>query len=262
MESFVIYTKYIDQIELLDMEQRGLLLTAIMYYAAGRELPEMDAVTAMAFAFIRAQIDADKEKYQKTVEARREAGRMGGRPPKAKVEDESKENRDKAKKPNGFSEKQNKAKKHDNDNEYDSDYITKSDINITFSPEPKNSDSAEAEELAEKEPVVASFLLNDKTEYDVTLSQVQRYQELYPGIDCMQELRKIVGWCENNPANRKTRKGAPRFVNGWLARAQDKARPNAPRKPAQSKPNRFHNFDEVGYDYDAIVSEFNGEDGL
>lgn len=260
MDSFVIYTKYIDQIELLDMEQRGLLLTAIMYYAAGRDLPEIDAVTAMAFAFIRAQIDADKAKYQKTVEARREAGRMGGRP-KAKTEDERKENQDKSKKANGFSEKQNKAKKHDNDNECDSDndYITKSDINITFSPEPKNSDSVEAKKPDEKEPVVASFLLNDKTEYDVTLSQVQRYQELYPGIDCIQELRKIVGWCESNPANRKTRKGAPRFVNAWLSRAQDRARPNAPRQPSQS--NRFHNFDQAGYDYDAIVQELNEGSG-
>lgn len=258
MDSFVIYTKYIDQIELLDMEQRGLLLTAIMYYASGRDLPEMDAVTAMAFAFIRAQIDADKAKYQKTVEARREAGRMGGRP-KAKVEEE---NQNKAKKANGFPEKQNKAKKHDNDSDNDNDSITGSSINTTSSPEPKKSDSAEEGKVEEKEPVVASFLLNDKTEYDVTLSQAQRYQELYPGIDCMQELRKIVGWCESNPANRKTRNGAPRFVNGWLARAQDKARPNAPRKPAQSKPNRFHNFDPVGYDYDAIVSEFNEEDGV
>ena len=78
-----------------------------------------------------------------------------------------------------------------------------------------------------------------------------KYQQLYPGIDVMQELRKIVGWCDANPKNRKTRTGAKRFVNGWLSRAQDKAR-----KPAAAKPaNRFHNFDQRDTDYDALLLE-------
>lgn len=47
--SFVLYTNYINQIELLNIEQRGVLFTAIMYYSSGVELPKMDAVTAMAF---------------------------------------------------------------------------------------------------------------------------------------------------------------------------------------------------------------------
>ena len=38
--SFVLYTAYMAQMELLDMEQRGVLLTAIMSYSAGEELPE------------------------------------------------------------------------------------------------------------------------------------------------------------------------------------------------------------------------------
>lgn len=76
--SFVLYTEHMQQVELLDSEQRGILFTALMYYAAGRELPEMDAVTSMAFSFIRAQIDKDTKKYEETVNKRREAGRLGG----------------------------------------------------------------------------------------------------------------------------------------------------------------------------------------
>lgn len=118
-DSFVLYTEYMAQIELLNMEQRGELLTAIMNHALGRASPELDAVTSMAFSFIRSRMDRDGEKYEKTVEARKEAGKMGGRP-KANGFSEKKT---KAKKANGFSEKQTKAKKpvYDPDNDPDSD---------------------------------------------------------------------------------------------------------------------------------------------
>ena len=114
--SFVMYTTYAEHINLLTMEQRGLLLTAIMNYASGEPLPDMDGMTRMAFSFIKVQMDRDSEKYQATVEKRRESGKLGGRP-STKANGLS----EKAKKANGFSEKQTKAKKPDNDNEYDND---------------------------------------------------------------------------------------------------------------------------------------------
>lgn len=126
--SFVLYTDYINQIELLDVEQRGVLFTAIMYYSSGAELPEMDAVTAMAFSFIKTQLDKDVERYNKTVESRREAGKKGGRPPKEEKNNDNPENQTKAKKANGFSENQTKAKKHDNDNEYVNDNVNDNEI--------------------------------------------------------------------------------------------------------------------------------------
>ena len=109
--SFVIYTDYMEQVELLTMEQRGILFTSIMAYASEKELPDMDGMTKMAFSFIKATMDRDMEKYRQTVEKRKEAGKLGGRP-KA---DGSSEKQSKAKKANGFSEKQDKAKKPDND---------------------------------------------------------------------------------------------------------------------------------------------------
>lgn len=106
--SFVLYTDYMEQMELLTMEQRGILLTALFAYQSGADPPQMDGVTAMAFSFIKARIDKDNERYEKTCDARREAGKQGGRPTKAK-------------KANGFFEKQTKAKKPDYDNDYDND---------------------------------------------------------------------------------------------------------------------------------------------
>lgn len=113
-DSFVLYTKYLDNIQALSMEQRGMLFTSLMLYASGQEPEEMDPVTAMAFSFIKSQMDKDIEKYNETCAKRSEAGKLGGRPKK----------QGEAKKANGFSEnqkKQGKAKKADNEYEYEYD---------------------------------------------------------------------------------------------------------------------------------------------
>ena len=78
----------------MDMEQRGKLFTAILCYAAGEELPELDAASDMAFSFIQDRMDRDNAAYIQKCEKRREAGRLGGRP-----------------KANGCDENQVKAKK-------------------------------------------------------------------------------------------------------------------------------------------------------
>ena len=51
--SFVLYTEYAKQISLLTMEQRGQLLTAIIQYVTDDTVPELDAVTEMAFSIIQ-----------------------------------------------------------------------------------------------------------------------------------------------------------------------------------------------------------------
>lgn len=114
-ESFILYTEYAKHMGLLDMEQRGVLLTAIMNYQTGEELPEMDGGTAMAFSFIKEQLDRDNAKYEETLKKRSDAGKQGGRP----KSEENSEKQTKAKKANAFSEKQTKAKKADNEHEHE-----------------------------------------------------------------------------------------------------------------------------------------------
>ena len=65
--------------------------------------------------------------------------------------------------------------------------------------------------------------LNDGTEHRVTQADFDKYESLYPAVDVMQELRKMAGWLDGNRKNRKTKNGIRRFINSWLARAQDKA---------------------------------------
>lgn len=64
--------------------------------------------------------------------------------------------------------------------------------------------------------------LNDKTEYPIYQHQVQEWATLYPAVNIEQELRKMKGWCDANPAQRKTYSGILRFINRWLAQEQDK----------------------------------------
>ena len=232
-DSFVLYTDYIRQVDRLSDEQAGKLLKAILCYAAGRELPQMDDVSAMAFDFIQSRMERDFEQYQRTVDARRESGRRGG---EARAKNFAKENI--ANEANAKFAKKNVANVHDNVLVPVPDNVLDKALK-TSCPEPETAPAR----------IAASFVLNDGSMYNVTENDVAQYQQLYPGIDCMQEIRKIVGWCDANPKNRKTRSGAKRFVNSWLSRAQDSARPTKP----TLAPNRFHNFEQRDTDYDAIA---------
>lgn len=76
--SFLMYVDNLEMIEELEDYQIGVLFRAIMRYEAGKELPEMDGMTRVAFKAIKKTLDADQKKYEETVEKRAEAGRLGG----------------------------------------------------------------------------------------------------------------------------------------------------------------------------------------
>ncbi len=76
--SFVLYTEYLEHIELLNMEQRGALFTAILAHASQKPEPELDPISKMAFSFIVTQLDRDRERWEQTREKRAKAGRKGG----------------------------------------------------------------------------------------------------------------------------------------------------------------------------------------
>ena len=100
-----------------------------------------------------------------------------------------------------------------------------------------------------EEPAVISLPLNDKSLYPITQKQVDEWSGLYPAVDVMQELRKMVGWLDANTSNRKTRRGIKSFVNRWLSKEQDRGgsrqrqqayQPPAPstRQPEQDEETR------------------------
>lgn len=58
----------------------------------------------------------------------------------------------------------------------------------------------------------------------LTRSQIAEWQAAYPGIDVETECRRALAWLAANPSRRKTARGMPRFLLGWLSRSVDRPR--------------------------------------
>lgn len=89
-------------------------------------------------------------------------------------------------------------------------------------------------------------------EWALTAAKLAEYQDAFPGVDALAECRKALQWCRDNPRNRKTAAGMPRFLTNWLSRAQDKgvsgARPSdrMGRARVQAPPGKYDHFPGPG----------------
>lgn len=125
----------------------------------------------------------------------------------------------------------------------DKDNIDKDSIDNIISSEPE-----------ESAPNGSGILLPliDKTFYDVPVDKISKWQQAFPGVDVELELRRMITWCDANPKKKKTRRGADKFINGWLERAQNRGsnytsrmqageevKDNADRRPASDFYKQF-----------------------
>ncbi len=58
--------------------------------------------------------------------------------------------------------------------------------------------------------------------FPVTEAKIAQWEGSYPGVDVRQQLKNMRQWSFDNRAKRKTKNGMLKFINGWLAREQDK----------------------------------------
>lgn len=56
--------------------------------------------------------------------------------------------------------------------------------------------------------------------WTVTPAQLRDWQTDFPHLDIVAEVRKARSWCVANLSRRKTARGMPRFLVGWLMRAE------------------------------------------
>lgn len=196
----------------MSMEQRGELFTAILCYAAGEPVLDLDAAADMAFSFIRERMDRDSAAYMEKVEKRREAGKLGGRP-KANGFSEKQE---KAKKTNGFSEKQNNP-----------DTVPVTDTVSVFEKESK-------EKSLRFSPPARQDVADYCKEKGFSDFDVERFVDYYTSNGWMVGKSKMKDW-----------KAA---VRNW-ARAGTAPRPN------NTRGNKFSNFEQRQYDYDALETD-------
>lgn len=99
----------------------------------------------------------------------------------------------------------------------------KEDKEDSSEPAPPASKPPSAEEVVLTFPVVGTAKF-----WPLTRRQVERWRELYPGLDVVAECRKALAWCEANPAKRKTERGMTGFLNRWLVSAVDGSRGQRP----------------------------------
>lgn len=102
---------------------------------------------------------------------------------------------------------------------------------------PIQSESNNSTELPSAPPVL-TLTLNDGSEYGVSQSDIDEWQEAFPNVDVTQQLHAMKLWCRDNPKKRKTKTGIRRFVTNWLDREQNRggSRSNVPYQPQTPSP--------------------------
>ena len=98
----------------------------------------------------------------------------------------------------------------------------------------------EEEEVKEKEDICSEPQKDDSKpkvvltipliprdgEHEITEKDVSEYQETFPGVDILTELKKCRLWNKNKPSRRKTKRGIRTHIANWLGKAQDGSKGN------------------------------------
>lgn len=112
----------------------------------------------------------------------------------------------------------------------------------------KNESNKQEEKNCEQP--VFDFPIKDGT-FFIAQKDIDQWQDVFPGVDVVAELKKMRLWCEDNPTKRKSQSGARRFVSNWLNRANS---------DLQSRGKQYANNSR---DYDegeaSIYDQFAGE---
>ena len=192
--------------------EKGRLVDAMIAYANG-ENPDsyLSGNEAFLFPMFQLQIDRDRADLAAYAAKQSENGRKGGRPKKPTDNSENPEN------PSVFQKTQkSKDKEEDKDKEKEKEKHHEEDKSSSCAAA-----SATPDEIFFKLPTI------DGREYPVTFTDIEKARTLYPAVNVEQEVRNMAGWLDGHSANRKTWNGMKRFINGWLSRAQNSARPQA-----------------------------------
>lgn len=135
-KGFLLYHEYAEHFDLLTNEEIGQLMRAIFAYEISGEILPLAGAAKMAFSFIRADLDQNREKYKERCSRNADNGKKGGRPRKndgfsenQPEKEETQENQTVSEQTERFSEKPKKA-----DSDIDSDIDSDKEKNIKKEP--------------------------------------------------------------------------------------------------------------------------------
>jgi hypothetical protein len=80
---FPMFHSYLETLSRLTDEQFGRVIRSALRYSVNGVVPDLDGAEAMAFGFIKMDVDRAREKYEAIAERNRVNGMKGGRPKKS-----------------------------------------------------------------------------------------------------------------------------------------------------------------------------------
>lgn len=208
VEYFCAYHSYLDALEPLTDAERGRLFTACLKYSKSGEVGHLSGNERFVFPVFRGQIDRDNAKYAN--KCKKQSDNANKRWNKDDAND--------AKAYDGIPNMQ-PHEKDANDAKEKEKAKTKEKAKDNIPP------SEVCGELPSSPPPAAVLPLVDGTDFEISVETATELSGLYPAVDVEQQLRNMRGWLLANPKNKKTKSGIMRFVNSWLSREQNSARP-------------------------------------
>lgn len=249
-DSLIIYNSIEEVIECLEPEQVKSLMLAMIAYNKGEEVPELDAVTKMAFIPLRQQIDRDTEKYNDKCEKRANAGRKGADVTNSRRSAKVGNDENKTAKTANAEFDENKTAKTA-DTEYDTDTEYDSDINKNTSTSSADAVVRLYNDLCPSLPSVRT--LSDKRKRDIK-TRLKKYT--------LDDFQKVFEKAEKSSFLRGDNERGFRASLDWLINEGNMAkvldgnyddRPNkqraAPARAPAAANTRFNNFEQRNYDY-------------
>ena len=199
-----------NKLQILPEEYEKILQTALKYGCFDKE--HYDETGELTSNGVKKRAEPVFEKRQKMAE--RYGDRKRGKVSAAETQ----------KKPDKVKESKEKERKELEDSSLRS---------VSSCPEPsaKASEPQQVEQKAkpgnndQPEPAILTFPLAKKGEtFAVTQPDIGEWQESFPGIDVLLELRHCLQWSRDNPTRRKTKNGIRKHITAWLGKAQDRTR--------------------------------------
>lgn len=222
VEYFCAYHSYLDALEPLTDAERGRLFVACLKYSKSGEVEHLSGNERFVFPVFRGQIDRDNAKYAN--KCKKQADNASKR--------WNKDNANDAKACDGIPN----IPPHEKDANDANDAKTKEKEKEKEKEKDNIPPSEVCGELPSSPPPAVVLPLVDGTDFEISVETATELSGLYPAVDVEQQLRNMRGWLLANPKNRKTKAGIMRFVNSWLSREQNSARPE---KAINQKPGGY-----------------------
>ena len=104
------------------------------------------------------------------------------------------------------------------------DFLHKNGNNskVKKSKEEKSKEKNNISTEPQNAPPVLTMPLVDGSEFDIREQDIAEWQDAFPNVDVVQQLKAMRLWCKDNPERKKTRKGVRRFITTWLDKEQNR----------------------------------------